>query len=177
MNAHSFGWACLHASWIPQFCLMFHRAFVAVLLSAWAGAQSILSSVTLKSPRTISGRLIRFPLLVVSTSSQNGACTALFAGAYMFSIDVLHASNHFILISRAWPGYSSCLVISFGSRTVLLIMKATPVQPVGSSGSSDVIISRFLLKHSQILSVFSWSRWVSWRARIAILFLYMVWLT
>ncbi len=115
----------------------------------------------LKSPRMISGWLIHFSLLMILTSSQNSACADLFVDTYMFSSNVLHASNHFILISRAWPGCSLCLVSSFGSRTVLLITKATPAQPVGLSRSSDVIISRFLLKHSWILSVFPWSRCVS----------------
>ena len=113
---------------------MFLRASVADLLSAWAGALSILSSVTLKSPSMISGRLILSRLLVVSTSSQKGCCLDLLVGTYTFSSDVLHASNHFILISRARPRCNSCVVSSLGSRTVLLIMKATPARLRGRQG-------------------------------------------
>jgi hypothetical protein len=53
-------------------------------------------------------------------------------------------------------------------------MKAMLACPVGSSRCSDVMISRFLLKHSRTWQVLLWSRCVSCRASIAILFLYMV---
>ena len=66
----------------------------------------------------------------------------------MFSIDVSHSSNHFIFSSSALPCWSSCVEYSLRFRTVLLIIKVTPAQPVGSFMSSEVIISRFLLKTS-----------------------------
>jgi hypothetical protein len=92
------------------------------------------------------------------------------AVTYTFSNDISHASNHFIFSMIALPGNNSCTVYSFGFNFVLFIMKATPARPVGSSGSSDVMMSRFLLKHSRICHVLLWSRWVSCIARTAILF-------
>src|SRR6266851_2865487 len=83
---------------------------------------------------------------------------ALFVGTYTFSRDVSHNSNHFSFSSRAHPGWSLCVMSSLGFRMVLLIMKATPTLPVGLSGSSEVTILRFLLKHSQICTVLVWSR-------------------
>jgi hypothetical protein len=60
------------------------------------------------------------------------------------------------------------------TRMVLFIMKATPAWPVGLVGSSNIIISRFLLKVSWTCLVLSWFRCVSCSASIAIQFLYIV---
>ena len=113
-------------------------------------------------------------LLVVSTLSQKVCWSVLVVSMYTFSSDVSHDSNHLTFRSKALPGYSSCAVYSFKFSTVLFIMKATLAWPVGSSGSSDVIILRFLLKHSRIWHVLLWSRCVSCTARIAIRFSYIV---
>jgi len=172
VKTHLFGYVCLYASCISQICLMFLRASVADLLSVCASAWAILSSVTLKFPRMISRHVSHFSLLVVLTPSQNGFWVGLLVGTYIFSIEVSQASNHFILSRRAYPRCSLYMVSSFGSRTVLLIIKVTSAQPMGSSGSSDVIISRFLLKHSQIQSNLSWFKCISWMASITILHQY-----
>ena len=169
-----FGCACLHASWISHSSLIFLSASVAVLLSRCAGARSILSSVMLKSPRMNLGWGILLSLLTSSIPSQNGFCVAWFVGMYTFSNEVSHVSNHFIFRSRAQPGWSSFVFSSLWFRTVLLITKATPALPVGSLGSSEVTISRFLLKHSRTCLIFSWSRCVSYKASIPILCLYIV---
>jgi hypothetical protein len=117
--------------------------------------------VTLKSLRTISGLGRCFSLLVLSTSSQNGSCSALLVGMYTFSSEVSQVSSHFSLIIRAQPGYMSWMEVSLRSKRVLFITKATPAWPLGSFESSDIIISRFLLKQLQTLSVLSRSRCVS----------------
>ena len=52
--------------------------------------------------------------------------------------------------------------------------KAMPVLDVGDAGSSDMRMSRFLLKQFLTWSVISWFMWVSWSANIAILCSYRV---
>jgi hypothetical protein len=100
---------------------MFLRASVTTLLSRWAEDWSILSSVMLKSPRTILGQASLFSCHMVSTWDQNGCWAGLSVGIYIFSIEVSHSSNHLIFSSSALPCWSSCAVYSFGFR----IVKAT----------------------------------------------------
>lgn len=67
--------------------------------------------------------------------------------------------------------------ISLGAMSVLLITKATPANSLGDSGEEEKMISIFLPNLEQRISTDCWSRWVSWRARMAILNLLSVLLT
>lgn len=98
-------------------------------------------------------------------------------GAYMFISVVDSVSSHSTLIISALPTTNSCVVIVLGAIRDLFIMKATPAVALGDVGSSDVSISIFFPKAAWILLACSWSRCISWRARITILNLFSVWLT
>ena len=77
----SFGYANLHASCISQAWRRSRSASIVFWLSSRVGAQSISSSVTLKSPRMKSGLGILLSHRVASISFQNGRWVVLLLGA------------------------------------------------------------------------------------------------
>jgi hypothetical protein len=58
----------------------------------------------------------------VSTWSQKGCWLVHVVGIYTFNSEVSHNSNHLIFRNRALPGYSSCIVHSFGFSTSLFLV-------------------------------------------------------
>ena len=150
-----------------QLSFISFSAVVADSSSGFGGLLSSLSSVTLKSPNMNSGAATCRFHCSVSTLVQNSGWAFLSLGAYIFSMDVVHDSNHLIWSSRALPGISMCGLISWGFIRVLLIMNATQAFACGLSGWGDTIILRFFSYRACNWSIIVRSRWVSWTARIA----------
>src|SRR6266849_4286201 len=86
----------------------------------------------------------------------------------MFSRVISSMSDHFIFSIIAHPSFSTCVLMFVGAIKALFIRKAMPADPRGFSGSLELVISKFLLKHL-LMSPSLWSsRWVSCSARMAI---------
>ena len=101
------------------------------------------SSVMLKSPRVKSGIGRCLARLSVMTFAQKLACSLLSLGAYMFSIVAVHVFSHFIFSMAALLGINSCISISSGSISFLLMMKPTLAVAQGFLGCAELRIFRF----------------------------------
>src|SRR5712675_1865460 len=78
--------------------------------------------------------------------------------------------GHFSFAIIARPGMSLYAFVILWGSSALLIRMATPAFVCGRSGSGKYISSKEFPKHWRIVSARSSSRWVSWTANIAILF-------
>lgn len=123
---------------------------MAARLSVQAGALSIGSSVRLKSPRTKSGKGRHRVRLFIIVLSQKSVCLVLSWGAYILTMEVEQESSHFMLSMMALPGSSTFMEYSLGLISALFMIKATPADARGFSGSGEFIIIRFRPKHSCI---------------------------
>src|ERR1700679_4100890 len=83
-------------------------------------------------------------------------------------------SGQVSLIINARPGTSMYVFAALAGIRALLIRIATPAFARGRSGLLEYVSSKELPKHLRILSTRSSSRWVSWRASSAILFVLIV---
>ena len=81
VKAFSVGFACLHTSQISHSYLSSLSASIASSLSNLGGILSVASSVTLKSPRMMSGRGACCDRLSVIIFAQKAACSFLSFGA------------------------------------------------------------------------------------------------
>ena len=89
---------------------------------------------------------------------------------------VFSVSSQSMFRASALPAWSSYVVSFLGSIRVLLITKATPAVARGALGSIEKTMFIFFPYIVRRVSTLSWSRCVSWSARIAIRCLFIVWL-
>ena len=115
-------------------CLIFLRASTAARLSRRGGTLSMGSSVKLKSPRTKSGCGMWAWDLRRSVWAQRSGCFCLSTGAYTFIIVVFGVPDHAIVRTITRPGIRAWTVTFLGEMRALLIMKATPAEPLGLLG-------------------------------------------
>ena len=99
----SVGWEWRHASWSSQLWQISRRVDMALRSSGWAGALSMFSSVTLKSPSMKLGWRSRYKCRFVS--NQNCLCSDLLFGAYILrrAMSTFRVSFHFTLRASAHP--------------------------------------------------------------------------
>ena len=108
------GWFCLHASFILQEKRRFLSASIALGSCNLAGALSMGSSVTFRSPRMKSGLgILRLSPSLLS-SGQKVWCLARSLGAYTLISVVDSVSNQSNLMTRALPTQSSYVLIFLG---------------------------------------------------------------
>ena len=145
----------------PRHCLRFLSAAIASVLSRCAGVQSIGSSVTLKSPNSISGRLRPFDLLFASIVSQKSGCALLSFGAYTFISRISSLPCHFNFIASACPSISAVASRFCGATRLLFITNATLADTRGLPGSLEFTMLSLFPKHLSIERSMSSSRCVS----------------
>jgi hypothetical protein len=148
---------------------------IAFVSSRCAEALSICPSVTLKSPSIRSGLLSLLEWCSASTFSQKAECSFLSLSVYMFIRTISSSLYHLNFIASACPSISSVMVNSFGVTRHLFITNTTPADAHEFSGRLEFIIVSLFLKHSLTECNRLSSRCVSCRARIAILFYFIVW--
>jgi len=158
VKAFSVGFAQHHISLMSHSCLTSLRATIADSSSSFGGSLSMASSVMLKYPRVMSGIGRCLARLSVMIFAQKSACSLLLFGAYMFSIVATQIFNHFIFSMAALPGISSCISISSGSISCLLMTKPTPAIAQGLFGWAEFSILRFFSKLLPSCLAISWSR-------------------
>ena len=110
---------------------------MAVWSSGCGGDLSIGSSVTLKSPRTKSGRGIRARVLLLLMRSQNSGWLHFSTGAYMLRMVIFLTADHAIESMTARPGIKVLTLMLSGAMRALFIIKATPAVALGFSGSPE----------------------------------------
>lgn len=137
VNVRSVGWEDRQRSWRLKALRNSWRACTAALESGWVGAQSVGSSVMLKSPRRKSGGgmacVVQASLRVV----QNVGCSDGVLGAYMLMAEVLSPLCHVIEICIARPGMRTIEVVASRCTISLFMTMATPAELLGRSGSGE----------------------------------------
>jgi len=176
VKALSVGFAHRHVSLMSHLCLTSLRVAIAASSSSLGGALSMVSSVTLKSPKVKSGIGRCLALLSIIIFTQKFACLFLSLGAYTFSIVATHDFSHFIFSMTTLLGISSCSSISSGSISCLFMTNPTPAIAWGLLGCAEFSIIKFFWKFLPSCSVMPWSRWVSCITSIAIFSMCIVWL-
>src|SRR6266852_9254021 len=120
---------------------------MAALSFGLGGDRSIGSSVMLKSPIRKSGLGRCLVRLSRSTSAQKVGCSLGLLDAYMFIIEILSASDHFIFSIIARPCFRTWVLMLVGEIRALFIRNATPADARGFPGSLELAMSKFLPKH------------------------------